>query len=258
MTDPRDKRFPKGILFDLFGTLVTLNPEGLAKDGPGGRPLTIAGLDELLARLSPRKDAGTFISILLEISGEMEEEKNRDNIEIPSHRRFERALERCGLAGEVAEVAAEMTERHMRSLRTCVTLPPGRVELLESLAPRFRLALVSNFDHGATARSVLDSLGLLSCFGTVVISEEVGIRKPAPEIFALACKRLGLDNSDCIHVGDSLRADVGGAVRAGIRPLWVTTEPERDPGVASISDVSALPAWIERNYPLSAECGGPE
>ncbi len=43
---------------------------------------------------------------------------------------------------------------------------------------------------------------LAEVFDAVVISGEVGIRKPAPEIYALGAERIGLDPADCVFVDD--------------------------------------------------------
>jgi len=58
--------------------------------------------------------------------------------------------------------------------------------------------------------------------GVVIDSAVVGVSKPDPQIFALALAALGLsdvDRSTVVHVGDSLRYDVAGALAAGVRPL---------------------------------------
>jgi putative hydrolase of the HAD superfamily len=58
--------------------------------------------------------------------------------------------------------------------------------------------------------------------GVVIDSAVVGVSKPDPRIFALALDALGLPTADpatVVHVGDSLRYDVTGALAAGIRPL---------------------------------------
>lgn len=58
--------------------------------------------------------------------------------------------------------------------------------------------------------------------GVVIDSAVVGVSKPDPRIFALALEALGLpsaDRSTVVHVGDSLRYDVTGALAAGVRPL---------------------------------------
>ena len=58
--------------------------------------------------------------------------------------------------------------------------------------------------------------------GVVIDSAVVGVSKPDPRIFALALEALGLPNADrstVVHIGDSLRYDVTGALAAGVRPL---------------------------------------
>ncbi len=58
--------------------------------------------------------------------------------------------------------------------------------------------------------------------GAVIDSAVVGVSKPDPRIFTLALGALGLPGADrgtIVHVGDSLRYDVAGALAAGVRPL---------------------------------------
>jgi putative hydrolase of the HAD superfamily len=94
-----------------------------------------------------------------------------------------------------------------------------------------RLAVCSNFSHGETARFVLEQAGLLEHFDPVVISEDVGIRKPRAEIFEAVLERLGAAPAEVIHVGDSLTADVAGAATLGMRTAWLTRRV-RDPEAA--------------------------
>jgi putative hydrolase of the HAD superfamily len=56
--------------------------------------------------------------------------------------------------------------------------------------------------------------------GVIIDSAVVGIAKPEPGIFHLALDALGLPPDDTVlHVGDSLRYDVAGALAAGVRPV---------------------------------------
>lgn len=77
------------------------------------------------------------------------------------------------------------------------------------------LAVVSNFD--SRLHSILDGLGISSAFDLVLTSAEARARKPAPEIFALALRRLDTPPDRAIHCGDNLSADFEGARRAGLR-----------------------------------------
>ena len=51
---------------------------------------------------------------------------------------------------------------------------------------RYRLAVVSNFDYSPTCLAILEREGIADLFETIVISDEVGWRKPKPVIFETA------------------------------------------------------------------------
>ena len=84
--------------------------------------------------------------------------------------------------------------------------------------------------------------------GAVIDSAVVGVSKPDPQIIALALAALGLsdvDRSTVVHVGDSLRYDVAGALAAGVRPLHLDPHcfcpaPDGHEHIRRLSDVAAL------------------
>ncbi|MGW2183411.1 HAD-IA family hydrolase [Streptomyces sp. NPDC001732] len=124
---------------------------------------------------------------------------------------------------------------------------PDAVPCLRSLREAgHQLALVSNFDRWL--RDVLDGTGLTGLFDTVVISSEVGLEKPRPEIFALACERLARPPQECVFVGDSVVIDVEGAQGAGLHPVLLDRYARfpdfADPHVTSLDDFAALAARI--------------
>ena len=81
----------------------------------------------------------------------------------------------------------------------------------------YRIAAVSNSD--GRAEWLLGTMGLSREFEFVIDSHDVGIEKPDPRIFHLACERLGLAPPACAYVGDVLQYDVEGARRAGLRAV---------------------------------------
>ena len=81
----------------------------------------------------------------------------------------------------------------------------------------YRLGLISNFD--TWLHEVLDRCALTGWFDVVVVSADVGVQKPDPAIFRLACERLGEEPGSCVYVGDSVLSDVEGAAAAGLRPV---------------------------------------
>jgi putative hydrolase of the HAD superfamily len=106
------------------------------------------------------------------------------------------------------------------------TLDDGARAALERLkAEGLALALVCNVMRtpGATLRKLLERFGVLPCFAHTAFSDEVGIRKPDREIFALTLRALGVEPAAAVHVGDDPILDVLGARAAGLRTIQVTS-----------------------------------
>ncbi len=82
-----------------------------------------------------------------------------------------------------------------------------------------RLGIISNWDQRLAG--LLDGLGLGKYVDTVVSSASVGLHKPDPRIFELACSRLEVLAHDAAHVGDHHYADIVGATAAGMTPVLI-------------------------------------
>lgn len=80
-----------------------------------------------------------------------------------------------------------------------------------------RLAVASNFD--CRLRNVLGGIPEHRLIDELVISSEVGWRKPAPQLFASVCQRLGCAPSEILFIGDSVANDYVGATAAGMPAL---------------------------------------
>jgi putative hydrolase of the HAD superfamily len=107
-----------------------------------------------------------------------------------------------------------------------------------------RMAVVSNWD--SRLRGILEARGLTPFFETVVISAEVGWRKPSPEIFRVALSRMGLAPSAVVHVGDSVGDDVEGAAAAGIRGVLLDREGRRGTGVGVVRGLGEVGGYADR------------
>ncbi len=73
----------------------------------------------------------------------------------------------------------------------------------------------------------------------VVISEEVGVMKPHPAIFAHATEQAGVEPHEILYVGDSLHSDVEGGRAAGWQVAWFRGDGDRD-GVLAFDDWTTL------------------
>jgi HAD superfamily hydrolase (TIGR01509 family) len=122
---------------------------------------------------------------------------------------------------------------------------------LEALVARgLRLAVVSNTMRtpGRTLRRILEGHGLLAPFQHLTFSDEVGVRKPAAEIFRLTLEVLGVPAGEAVHVGDDAVLDVQGAREAGLRTVQVVPagrEPASPAPDVVIEGLGDLPGAIE-------------
>lgn len=134
-----------------------------------------------------------------------------------------------------------------------VAADPETAPILERLAPRFRLALLSNYPDAPAIRESLHRTALDRFLHPVIVSADLGRVKPHPLPFARMQEALGLPPDAILYVGDNWLADVQGARLAGWRSVWVTrwTPPEVMPARpgdlppdASIPVLRELPALL--------------
>ncbi|MEQ8791334.1 MAG: HAD family hydrolase [Pirellulaceae bacterium] len=98
------------------------------------------------------------------------------------------------------------------------------LRMLSDLAP---LAIISNGGvAGQMAKWRAAGLDAVVPRDRVWVSEAVGLRKPDPAIFQLACTSLNVAPRDCLYVGDQPRIDIAGAQAAGMSTR-LTTSPLR-------------------------------
>ena len=93
-------------------------------------------------------------------------------------------------------------------------LYPEVIDVLETLRPRFDLAVVSNFD--GRLRVILEHLGVSQYFSHVFLSSELGADKPDPLIYQRAMKLSCVAPGETCHVGDDPVRDWQGAATAGL------------------------------------------
>ena len=149
-------------------------------------------------------------------------------------------------------VMAELVDAYARAaLLVPPAVDPSARAALEALAARgYTLVVVSNTMRtpGVVLRALLDRYGLLGFFTHTTFSDEIGIRKPDPEIFVRSLGAVGGDASTAVHVGDDPVLDVEGARRAHMRVIQVRSAPGRSAAGqmpdAVIPTIGDLPAAV--------------
>ena len=118
-------------------------------------------------------------------------------------------------------------------------LLPGAIETLTTLKARgIKLAVVSNWD--SLLRGILDSLEISPLLDAIVLSGEVGVSKPDPEIYRIALSQLGVNANEAVHVGDSQENDLQAAQQVGIRTILIDPSGQKPGSVRELKEVLGL------------------
>ena len=112
----------------------------------------------------------------------------------------------------------DMADAYIQTLPEYNTLFPGAISILETLRPHYALHMITNGFKDVQHFKMKNS-GLLPYFETVTDSSSVGKKKPDPEIFNHALKVGGVSSSEAVMIGDSLEADIEGALKVGMHAV---------------------------------------
>ncbi|MFL5244824.1 MAG: HAD-IA family hydrolase [Gemmataceae bacterium] len=116
---------------------------------------------------------------------------------------------------------------------------PDSAVVLAELAQRgYLLGMASNFD--SRLRSIIREMPALQHIRQLVISSEVGWRKPGPQFFHALCESAKLPPQDICLVGDDWTNDFQGATAAGLRPLFLDSRKTGRAGAAVIHSLAQL------------------
>ena len=116
------------------------------------------------------------------------------------------------------EIAKEMAFE-WRSARNWTRVASGTTEVLDRLADRYELGVISNSD--GTMERLLKAIGLSRYFRTIVDSGTVGHQKPSLEIFRLALESMSAKPHESVYVGDIYSVDYIGATEAGMKAVLI-------------------------------------
>jgi len=112
----------------------------------------------------------------------------------------------------------ELTELRKNHVPTRFRLYDNVVSVLSALRKKYKLALVSNCFVGLS--DVLEALNLTHFFDCVVLSYEIGVKKPDKRIYLEALQRLKLRPEQCVFVSDSI-SDLEGAREVGLKTILI-------------------------------------
>ena len=145
-------------------------------------------------------------------------------------RLWRRAFSLLGIDPPAHVLQGVLVEYARLRLEVLPELHDGALDVLTTLrSQEVRVGLVTN-GLSETHVSKATRLGLLAHAETFLMPDRIGWAKPHPKVFEIACRELGVQPNQTLHVGDSLSADVGGAKAAGCGAIWFNPHGKPHPG----------------------------
>jgi FMN phosphatase YigB (HAD superfamily) len=192
---------------------------------------TAGCLHDVLRTHAPAVSLPACYDALLASWHEAERQRAIDHREVSAPERFRDFFARLAL-DPAPGMAQALIDAHRSALAAAAAFPAHHGPLLRRLATTHRLAVVSNFDYSPTALAILDAAGVRDLFAAIVVSDQIGWRKPRPDIFHHALEAAGAEPAETLFVGDKADLDVAGAHRVGMHAAWIN--PGREPLPAGI------------------------
>lgn len=127
----------------------------------------------------------------------------------------------------------------------------GAREMLDELAPRYRLALIcdTGYSPGSILRQLMERYDMLAQFEYLYFSDEHGMSKPDVRVFQRTLGQLAVQPREAAHVGDIQRTDIAGAQAAGMAAVHFVGSNDHDVAYSTaeavIHKMDELPAALD-------------
>jgi putative hydrolase of the HAD superfamily len=131
--------------------------------------------------------------------------------------RFKHTFIELGVDHDLIPVGFE--DEYVRLCPTKTNLFPDAHETLQYLSEKYPLCLISNGFQESTELKI-DKTDLAKYFQHIVISEVIGVNKPDKAIFQHALDMMGAEKETSLMIGDSIEADVRGALNFGMDAIY--------------------------------------
>ncbi|MBI4721804.1 MAG: HAD family hydrolase [Candidatus Stahlbacteria bacterium] len=218
----------KSVIFDFWGTLVEY------------------GGDKEISRGELRNCGYNFgfekvYEVLEKVRLKCTRIRNTTYKEIVASEETAMLLKELGI--ESKEIWVKCTEIYSSALLSMdISLQVGADKVLGWLKSKgLKVGLLSNTDHGWLERVLLKKYNIHQYFDVIILSCDVGIRKPATEIFNSTMKQMDVRACESMYVGDWPEVDVLGAKQSGMWAVYLKTNNSVYP-----KEIPAPDATIEK------------
>jgi len=231
----------RGVLFDLFNTLVLLE-----NDDAFYAPSLRKSYDYLVKN-GINVPFEEFVRVYFEVRDKLYEETNQTLEDPHFNIRISRTLKRLGYNVKVSDpTIVGAGEAFCKEFLKYTLLDEDALFVLDRLKGKFRLGIVSNLSIPECVPELLKKFNLDRYFDVVVISGAINRRKPSPDIFRKALETLGLKPNETVFVGDTPGIDIKGARAVGLKTILI----ERPPPPKGSSSLSyEIPGAREKAQP---------
>jgi len=145
--------------------------------------------------------------------------------------RFRKTFIELGVHPE--KVPHQFEEDYVKISPTKTNLFEGAEKVLAYLQKKYTLHIISN-GFRETTLTKMDLSGLNPYFSNVIISEEVGVNKPDKAVFQYALNKANASLEESIMIGDSLEADIYGAMNFGMKAIFFNPLNKEKPADVSM------------------------
>ena len=214
------------VSLDLFNTLVYVDRDSF--DVWSHMEKALLQFPELKQQIPqiPLSDIITdYYSVVRQKMREKEAEKEFRNDDVL----FDVLKQYLEVTPEIRALASEIIKFYFESALPMIHPFPGLTETLEYLKNKgCILVLTSNHSWAQSGWDILHKYDLVNYFERIIFSGDIGWRKPSPKIFSASLSRLSYRSKNhIIHVGDDIEADIKGALKYGIKALWIRSLREK-------------------------------
>jgi putative hydrolase of the HAD superfamily len=218
----------KGILFDLYGTLIDIETDESMDEiyRAIAHYLTYHGV-----YLNRREVRERYYRVMKQQKEACCEEYPEIDVEaIWNELLMQEGIKSSSLRGQQAKVIAHI---YRGVSRNRLQLYPDVKRVLNELQGDYRLALISDA-QSCYALPEIRAVGLDGYFNPIVISSHYGFRKPDSRLFQKALDNMNLKPAEVIWVGNDMFRDIFGANLLGIRNIFI----DSNQGAKSYKDVA--------------------
>ena len=139
-------------------------------------------------------------------------------------KRLEETFEAIGFE-TTGDMINQISDKYIEYLSTFPHLFPETIIILNGLQKKYNLHIITN-GFEAVQHTKIQRSGLKPFFSHVITADKVGVKKPNPIIFEHALKTINTLPQNALMIGDSLEADILGAIHSGMQAIHFNSHHE--------------------------------